>query len=473
MDTTLKNSKQKELEEPLPSFSDYISKRASSLTDKIKETTPEKIGREVTSAATIGAEEFVGAYGNLKRGLSEGLLWLYENARPPSQQTIAERFDPRTKGVKKQREAPEALKKALRGPPGEEGINPPTSEELHEKVTKQLLGNYTEPKSPEEKNLRDTYRNFASFWSPTAGRIRPSTRFFAPLTGEVSAQAVEHLGGGDKEKAIAKMATQGVFTLANESNARQFAGNALRNAENIPPPHADFSTQNILQNMNNNQQLQNVFTGLETQSKAPARRIIERIRQISQQNNGRIPVREAMQIRRDINEEYRNLGGFNINASPDRATARNYINELRREFVQGFDQGYGIYHPNFWGPYQAANEAFGVTQRSSSIANFISDNWTKPFVSDLAKTAFGVSLAKGALLSPITAGAIAGIAGVNAAVTLSQRIYGSQLLRGYYGHILRNASAGNAQGVITNLKKFDEEAAKEEKKEKAKMGIFK
>ncbi len=337
-------------------------------------------------------------------------------------------------------------------------IKLPGPKELREKA-KERSGKYLEPKSEFTKASQETLEDIGgAFSTPFIGAWNA---IIGPIGGQAVKQVIKASGGGETAQDIGKLGFMVVSSIANIGNAPRAAGEALRQSENMITQGVRFSaqpTENALNNIRNS----NWFRTGRTPSKGPAMDEITRIEQRIQ--NGTIDAHEAMQLRRDINEARRQLGGFQLDRPVNRRQALRYLDEVDNALMQSMENYGRNVNPQWLRQYQLGNEAFRVTQRSQLISDFVSQH-AKPLQSQTAKTLFHLGAATGALHLP-TIGAIGAIGAATAkGVQLINRMIRSPVLRNHYQQVLSQASAGNIRAMQNALEKFDIASKKIEEKE--------
>jgi len=340
--------------------------------------------------------------------------------------------------------------------PGEQPQGLPSPSELRE-VTKHFTGRYLEPKGEKSKAAQETVSDIGSMYStPGLGFWQ---KLLLPLGGQVVKQILKSSGESEKVQDIGKLGFMTLASMANLGNAQRVATNALREAEQMIPVGLSFSarpTENALNNIRNSQWYR---TGA-TPSKAPAMAEIDRIQ--AQINRGMLDGHAAMQLRRDINEARRQLGGFQLNRPVNRTQALRYLDEVDNALLASMEN-YGTHvNPQWWRNYNLANEAFRITQRSRLISDLVG-RYAKPLQSDIAKTLFHVGGASVLTHLPAVGATAVPVLGAAKTVQVMNRMIRSPVLRNHYLTVLRQASTGNAAATLKALESFDKEAKDLEK----------
>ncbi len=341
--------------------------------------------------------------------------------------------------------------------PYEIGARFPSAGELRE-LTKSKTGKYLEPKGETSKVLQETVSDIGSMFStPGLGFL---SKLALPVGGQITKQILKKSGASERNQELGKLGFMTLASLANLGNARGAAGEALRDAENMIPQGMRFSaqpTEHALHNIRRS----NWFTTGRTPAKGPAMDEIGRIE--AQIQHGTIDAHVAMQLRRDINEARRNLGGFQLNPIADRAGARRYLDQVDNALLETF-QNYGRnVNPHWLRDYTFANQAWGVTQRSRLISDLV-EKHAKPLQSQMAKHLFYAAAPALATSLPSAALAVPGALAIGKTIQIMNRMMHSSVLRSHYLNVIRLTTQGHLPQVLKEIEKFDKEASKMEAK---------
>ena len=261
------------------------------------------------------------------------------------------------------------------GMPYEPGKKPkglPGSEELHA-MTKEKTGKYLEPKGEFTKITQEISSDIGSMFS--TGGLGLLAKFVLPFGGQAIKQSIKGAGGSEKAQEIGKIGFMSIASMAGIGNAPRVASHALNEAERLLPRGLSFSSQPTERALNRIRNSSWFRTG-RTPSKGPAMDEINRIENAIQ--NGRINGHDAMQLRRDINEARRQLGGFQLNRPVNRRQALRYLDNVDNALMQSMEHYGNRFNPRWLDQYRLANEAFRVTQRSRLISDVV-NRIGKPF----------------------------------------------------------------------------------------------
>lgn len=344
-----------------------------------------------------------------------------------------------------------------------------TSEDFRENITKpaskSILGDEEalEPKSEPERFAQEFTQDLARLSVPGSGVHSWMGRVGLSLAGNSVKEITKQLGFSPSSQELAKLGTLGIVSLAQIGNAPQFARQYFQQTKAMMPRGVRFNTQpleNALNQIRNSQW----YRGHPTPSTRAAREMIDSIEARIQ--SGTLSVQDGMTLRENINELAHNLGAFSVEGT-QRVAHVGRLNEVRDALIQGMENTIGRQYPNWWRQYQDANQAFAITQRSSALGNFIANNYARPIVSDAGKILFGNALAKGAAGVAKLGMAGVGITTGAKAIELTNRIAASPTLRRYYSRVVSDAARGDGLALSKSLQRFDEEALKEQKEEKA------
>ena len=337
------------------------------------------------------------------------------------------------------------------------GIKLPSAEELHERV-KQKTGEYLEPHHEFSKVSQEISSDIGSMFStPGLGFMQ---KILLPIGGQLTKQIIKHSGGSEKAQDYGKLGFMTISSIANIGNAPRVASQALNQAENMIPRGIRFSsipTERAFNRIRNS----DWFRSGRTPSKGPAMDEMDRIQAHIQ--NGSIDSHMAMQLRKDINEARRQLGGFQLNRPVNRRQALRYLDEVDNALLKSMENYGRNVNPQWFHNYILANEAYRITQRSRLISDFIQQH-AKPLQSETAKVLFHVAGTSAGLNIPVLAGAAIPAAIGAKSIQIINRMIRSPILRNHYLDVLQQASIGNVAATQKALDKFDRLSKKEEMK---------
>lgn len=405
-----------------------------------KESPLETTGRNVAANSVRGLEGLGGFWGNIQE-LMTSLTGV----------NLPERDTKREKGSY-----------AFSSFGGEEGPDlfksrSATTKELRE-LTKKSTGEYLEPKTDAEKAGQEISEEIGGMFAVPGG-LSNIQKMLIPVFGQTSKEVVKKFGGSEKEQDMAKLATMGLASFAQLGNAPRVAREALNAAEQMIPRGLRFTAQPTQRALNQIRNSQWYRSGVTPQKQA-AFGLIERIE--NQIQNGFIDGRMAMQLRRDINEIRRNMGGFLVPFKADRTASLNYINQVDRALLDSMENYGTRVNPRWWNNYNLANEAFRITQRSQALSEFIHNSGGKKLISEAGKYLLAPALTISASTVPVVGAGIAtGIAGMKT-IQILNRVVRSPILRRHYADVLRVAATGNANATRKALEQFDIAAKNEE-----------
>lgn len=334
----------------------------------------------------------------------------------------------------------------------------PTSHELRE-FTKEKTGKKFEPKTEFGKNAHESVTDIG------AGLPLPGSwiqKLLTPILGQSVKAIGKNQGLSEKNADLAKNVFMVASTIAGNGNAPKIAKNAYSEAVNMMPENARMSAKYMQQEINALKNTPSFRTGRSTAT-GPAMDEIARIENAIQE--GSMNVRDSMAIRKKINEARNKLGAFNYEPGIDKKAAREYLDQVDDVLRSNMDRYGQANNPKWLKNYQRANQAYAVTKRSQQLQDFIGSHpLGKGLQSDTAKVLFHYGAISGlshaspliATLGPLAAGA--------KSMQIINRMIRSPVLRNHYLEVLIAASAQNAGAMNRALTKFDNEAAKEEKK---------
>lgn len=418
------------------------------------ESTSEFFKRNVSQHAARALETAFGYAGNLKKAFLQTRDFL-ESSKPDDKKLS--NLEERAFGS----QDVESL--------GHRVMNPPTSEELRNEVTPNILEklgtdkNYTEPRGKIEEAAGELTQDLTSMFLPGTGQLRMLTRIGAPIAGNLTKQGVKYLGGDEKTAEQAKLGMMLATTVAGQSNPAQFAQQRIQQARQMVPQNATAPAMPLANNLMN--LYQRVRRGLGVPSKS---RAMQGMRDLAGQvdQNGRIPLRNLMDARNDVNEWIAEAGGFDVPAAVRDRTIAN-LNELKTQIIDTIDTNLTQRFPEAGELYRTGYEAAAVTHQSNAISNFIEKYFGRKVASAGAKLLFP-ALGGGAAVLPKTAAIAAGTLPIYKTGQILYRVGNSPTLAMYYGEVLRSAAEGNIPAMVKSLSHLDKELHKQELKEEKK-----
>ena len=360
-----------------------------------------QIGGNLASAAA----GFAGVPGNLQAA-KENLLGAIESGDNPISKAVKFARDP-LEAAYQYLEQYEPLKEAvathrkLSKPAKDFGQLPklPTSEEL-KKGIKQVTGGALEPTNQAEKALQETSEDIGAMFFPLGGHLSTASKIVLPVLGNLSKQGLKFVGASDTSQEIGKLGTTLIGSIARLGNAPKYAKDLYQYAKGqITGRGIQFDAAPI-QNALTKIEQQPWFKAGESSSKAPAMRILDKIKKAI--TGGKMDLDTSVALREDINEELKKIGAFKVGEIGDKGKAIQYLNEAKDALIKG-QSAYGkTWNPQWYKLYEDANRTYAITQKGGAMADFIQKNYTKPFVSEgarvlfhrLAESGFGQGIAK-------------------------------------------------------------------------------
>jgi hypothetical protein len=334
----------------------------------------------------------------------------------------------------------------------------PTTSDL-EKKAQERSGGYLTPQSEKEEFTSEVTKDIASFFGPGTGKLSLAKKIGVPLAGALTKLGVKYAGGSEKEQAYAKLGVMLPLTMMNPGGAKKHAGKLFSESEKLVPESAMMHTQTLIP------KLHNLKTRLEKGGSAPSKtEALKKISEIQAKvQNHQMPVHDALQFRKDINEILERAGGFDVPKAEKASSIKN-LNEVKSSIISSLNE-YGKKNKAFGDMNRAANESYAVIENSNRVSRTIEKALNKPIVNKNLKHLLGVAPYVGAgavsVVSPGAAVGLVGGMGIYNSAKLLERIGKSPELRRYYGNILAEGLKGNVNGVSQNLQKLDRSLSKE------------
>jgi len=341
----------------------------------------------------------------------------------------------------------------------EGGRNLPTPEEIR-KFTKKATGEYLEPRAESEKIAQETMGDIATFLVPGGG-LKLAAKIGIPITAQIGKQTLKHMGFGDTTQDLAKIGVMGAMSMAHLSDAKGHAVKLMHAAEEMVPPNATMNPTPVAHGIEKIKN-QEWYKGAVTPSKRPAIQMVDQV--AGQLKSNKLDVKNAIQMKKDINELLRNLGSFEVKTKPDIRSATKYLNQVKDSLDDGLE-AYGRTNKPFWNAYKEANKAYAVTERSSALSNYIQKHYSGPALNEVTKALIGLGIYHGAQHAPQILAAATPLYAAHKTLRVLNRISKSPAMRKYYANVLSEAAKGNAASMSNNLSKLNQKLKEEEAKE--------
>lgn len=334
----------------------------------------------------------------------------------------------------------------------------PSASELRE-FTKEKTGGKYEPRTEFAKEAHEAITDVGAA-IPLPGSW--FQKLLTPAGGQVVKSLFKHQGASESQADKAKLGFMMLSSISKIGNAPQLAKNAYHEAVQMIPQGTRMSTKYLSKELNALKNKPWYKTG-KTTAKGPAFEEIDRIEKAMQY--GSMDMHEAMQIRKDINEARKKLGAFNYEPGIDKPAARKYLNEVDDVLRNNMERWGQANNPKWNKAYETANQAYGVTQRSIQLQDYISQNAIgKALQSETTKIMFHLGGASALMHTPALAAAAVPLVTTAKSIQIMNRMIRSPLLRNHYLEVLKAASVQNAGAMNRALMKFDKEAQKMENK---------
>lgn len=337
----------------------------------------------------------------------------------------------------------------------------PTSSELRKKAEERSEG-YLKPKTKAEENASELVHDITSFFAPGTGKLSFVKKLGIPLLANLSKEGIRYAGGTEKQQAYTKLGVMLPLVMMNPGGAKKHAESLFQKSEALVPENAFISTNSLTPKLKNLEIKLQKGRGASEPSKAEALTLIKDIEK--KIVNNKIPVHEAIELRKDINKLIKRAGGFDIPKDEKISLLKN-INEIKNGIISTIED-YGVQNPQFGKLNRAANESFAVIENSNRASRTIEKALKKPITNNTLKILLGISPYIGAgaagIVSPVAAaGTLAGVGSYNA-IKLFERIRKSPELRKYYQNVLIEGMKENVPAVTQNLQKLDKKLEKKD-----------
>jgi hypothetical protein len=404
------------------------------------------LGRNIASNAARAAESYLGRFGNIQEVVGN-VLTKYPGSMGLAGKALSEWMGP--KGW-------ETFIKGKEGSP----LNPqlPTSSKLRE-VTESVTGEYTKPKTKNEKKLQEFTGDIAGMGRRIGNTATQQlvNNLGIPAAANAAKAAVEGLGFSEEQGTWTKLAAWTALSLANTVNAPAYAASLMNEGRNGFGPNVVANVpryQNQVNATSRNMLQGDPRSALAQQQLAGINNDIQ---------NGQTSMRDLMNRYDAINSAKRDRGLFSLTAGDRRAAIRN-INQVR-DTVRGEIQHLGASNPQALQSWQNGVQSFAVIHQSNAITNMVERHLTNPIIKSGVAGIFGAGIYKA---PAVGAGIAATGAAAHKAGQVLYRVTNDPTLARYYWNAINAASRGNEGAFVKNFndlnksyeKKFPEKAPK-------------
>ncbi len=233
------------------------------------------------------------------------------------------------------------------------------------------------PENKVEKFSDDVFETLGGLGTGGPGRTlgtRLLRKFGLSLGANLGKEVVDQVGSeeGSKEGQYTKAGLLFLGSLINPRLARSEAARRYQEAERLLPQGASVSSTGLNRQLNT---IENGITrGRPRESLSNAERfVIDRIDRVrSLEQNGRIPVEQAVAQKRSLNEDLSNL--FPEFGSAGTRTVQNQARRVTRALNETIDE-YGASNPQYLRNLRAGDEIYGTLARADGFNQWIKQNF--------------------------------------------------------------------------------------------------
>lgn len=406
-----------------------------------EESTLGWLARNVVSNSFRIDEQVAGRYGTIKKGLTDVVKKL--------PQTTGLLGTALHKWV-----GQDVWNKLIEGQknPEIQGFNIPGPQDIR-KITEAVTGDYTKPKTPNEKKVQNVSEDIGA--TLAFGRPRHTRDFLVnnlgiPAAANVVKEAVEAMGFKEDKSTYAKLGAWTVFSLLSNVNGPAFASALTNLGRNGIPQNLSANIQRYGQSLNRLNFLSN------DPRSALARQQLQGIR--DDIANGQTSVRDLMNRYDAINAAKRDKGLFDLNPG-DRASAIRHINQVRdavREEITIAARN----HPQALQNWNDGIHAWRTIHESRRMTNWIESALKGPYGKAIATTVLplftgGTTWGLSKLPAAIATPAVAAAPALYKAGQIAYRVFNDPQLSRYYWGAVSGAARENSAAFINNFEKLN------------------
>jgi len=340
----------------------------------------------------------------------------------------------------------------LKGPIGDIAL--PTSEGIRKNVTKRLTGEYLEPQSSNEEFYDKIIGDAASLLVPLKGKVPFAKAIGGALgrsaignTAQWAAESVTDsplVGAGAK---IGAMALAG--TIGGRKELTNLKNQSYKDAFSKIPEKVKFDLKPEKQKL---EKLADIISKGDRPDKSF---VLDRLNSINNvtQKTGKANIKDLIDLKQDWNKY---LADPNLPKS-----SRDAIKQAVGIVNDGVKR-YGLKNPEFFKPYQAAEELTGALQSTNYVQKVLAKH---PYLKDKVSNPFMQKLLWGGAIYGVGHTSLPAIAGVGgAALGIQQSAKAYQLLsrspiaQRYYKDVINAALKNDVKAIAKNLSKLDKAA---------------
>ncbi len=330
----------------------------------------------------------------------------------------------------------------------------PTSSEL-EKKSSEMTGGFTDPTNDVSKAGQEVFKDIINSYLPGQGPKNIFRNIAIPILSVVNKKGAEYLGFEEKGQEVAKYGTTFLLNMMNRANGPRVNQELWNRVQNTAP-NVNLRPNQNAQLLNQAQQLEHQLTlGLGSPSEESALRTVRTFIEKLNRPNQTISAQELSASNRSLNE---------IVGDPTLLQrGRTLLNGLRETIHEGINY-VGHQAPAWVREWRNANQTHGAIQNSNFVANYVSNNYSKPIASEGVRALFGFGQKSGVMAAAGAAAATAPVFAIYKGVQVLNRMGNSPVLYRHYMDAILGSLRGNAAMMSSNLEKLDKGLEKKEKK---------
>jgi hypothetical protein len=434
-----------------------------------KKDSASTIGKYGALTAAPVLEQLGGAPQDIKEGISNALIGLYENSSlgfPENYKFPQVKGDSIFEDLKnvykdfnsdpaKQREAPTWLKNILGvGKPENSPGQLPSSRQIR-KVFSETSGGYTEP---EKGNyIQEKYRNFVSDFTnltvvPTRFRMSPTRRIGTAIGSELLGDTAKAISGKESDKQKVKAGSTFLFSVLNPGGARRYVSGMYDDVRRNIPANLSANSMHTVQELDNLERAL-MRSGIATNTTTSVLTPLNQLRDTIMNQGGNMPVHALMDAKVRINE-LRSRFYANTPTAAERGLARREFSNLMRVVDRSIENGLRG-HPEELARFQNANQAWTVLHEGVDASRFVNRIIPHQMRGSAMAAIFEIASGNPALAGKLAIGA-ASTLGIVTGTRLMTQVMNSPTLRRYYIDTTRHALMGNSKATLESWNKLNE-----------------
>lgn len=327
-----------------------------------------------------------------------------------------------------------------------------------ELVSKALPEGYLEPQSESGKKYHEFVSDVTSLMLPLGPAMKLGRAAAVAGSGALAKWAAQNVGAGELGQTGAKMGAMLASSLIGPTGLRNYMTNLYNEADALVPETATISTQKIEPVLSEINKI--LSEGGTTRSKnfvsnkvaEIESKIAERATDIASKiTEGKMPVRDALEFKRNVHEWIDELGGMGKLKGIEKKLPK--LGYALKESIKDYGAKDNTPFIKLW---SEAEDIFQGMQPTLGVNKFLQKHVNKE---NIGKITGGVLLG---YIPPATGSKLIGTGlGVREGVKFYDMMKRSPAIRNHYGRVIKAAAKENSKALAKEVAALDKQISKE------------